>query len=68
MPPQQSDRLLDVFDDPVNFRAHGWSGKGSHHGRHDADVAIALRGCNRLLTGFPRAGRRAKRFGSWTMP
>src|SRR4051794_13590495 len=26
MPPQQSDRLLDLIDDCLNFRAHGLSG------------------------------------------
>jgi hypothetical protein len=26
MPPQQPDRLLDLIDDRLNFRAHGLSG------------------------------------------
>jgi hypothetical protein len=25
MPPQQPDRLLDLFDDSLGFRAHGFS-------------------------------------------
>jgi hypothetical protein len=36
MPPQQSDRLLDLFDDAFNFRAHDNSGYGKRRDSMDA--------------------------------
>jgi hypothetical protein len=51
MPPQQSDRLLDLFDQAFDFRTHvsaisvkRWDGRRRR--KDDADVAIRPARCN----------------------
>jgi hypothetical protein len=42
MPPQQPDRLLDLFNEAFDFSAHGFSDL-----RHEAAVPDACGGCSR---------------------
>jgi hypothetical protein len=58
MPPQQPDRLLDVLDDLLDFRAHGSSIRQLRRfiGRGQRDVATAPRRRN----GRRRAWRKSR--------